>query len=147
MDNNPRLAPGFVTVERAIELIKADTRDKAVVDLQFLVNNIPYMKVGRTYNIRLLKTENGKVLRDGTVYVQIANDYDKAVLLRAITDAYNQRTGILVSEKTAGVNRITTVVDEEAQQTTGAPRENTNSDMKAGDAIISNPDTIVQQGV
>lgn len=147
MEQNPRLMPGFVTVDKAIELVKADTRDRAVVDLQFLVNNIPYMKVGRNYNIRLLKTVDGKVVRDGTVYVQIANDYDKQILLRAITDAYNERTGILVSEKSAGVNRITTMVDEESQQVTGTPRENLNSTMKAGDAIISNPNTIVQQGV
>lgn len=148
MKNDSTLMPGFITVERAIELIKEDTREKARVDLQFLVNNIPYMKVKQNYNIRLLKTEeDGRVVRDGTVYVTLYNEYDRQILLRAITDAYNARTGVLVKPDTYGVNHITTVVDEEAQQMTGRPQINATSQIEFGERIESFPEQIIQQGV
>lgn len=148
MEHSSGMMPGFITVERAIELIKEDTRENAVVDLQFLVNNIPYMKVKQNYNIRLLKTTaDGKVVRNGTVYVTIMNDYDKQVLLRAITDAYNERTGVLVNPLTYGLNRVTTTIDQEVGQTTGRPRPNEESTIKAGEQIQSTPQQVIQQGV
>lgn len=148
MERNSGLMPGFITVERAIELIKEDSRDKAVVDLQFLVNNIPYMKVKQNYNIRLLKTDDkGKVVRNGTVYVTILNEYDKQILLRAITDAYNERTGIMVNPATYGLNRVTTTVDQEAGHTTAIPRPNNESTVKPGEQIQSSPQQVIQQGV
>lgn len=147
MDNSTRLSPGFIPVEKAIELIKADTRDNAVVDLQFLVNNIPFSKVGRSYNIRLLKTVDGKVIRDGTVYVMLATEYDRQILLKAITDAYNARTGILVNPAATGVNKITTMIDEEKQQSIAAPRVNTESEIKEGDYFTGQSEQVVKQGV
>lgn len=148
MQNDTTLQPGFVTVQRAIELIQEDTRENAVVDLQFLVNNIPYMKVKQNFNIRLLKTTSDKkVVRNGSVMVTLMNEYDRQILLRAIQDAYNTRTGILVDPATYGLNRVTTTIDQELGNSTGVPRPNTESNTKLNDPIADNTAQQVMQGV
>lgn len=119
--NSQTLPPHFVTVEEAIRLIKADKRDDAKVDLQFLVNNIPYMKVKQNYNIRLMKTVNGRAIRDGSVYVTIYTEYEKQILLHAIQEAYTDRTGIKFNEGEEGVNHVSTVVDQEQSRMDARP--------------------------
>lgn len=147
MQEDTGLRPGFVTVQRAVELIQEDTADNAVVDLQFLVNNIPYMKVKQNYTIRLLKTTpEKKVERNGSVYVTLMNEYEKQILLKAIQDAYVERTGILVDPATYGLNRVTTMIDQEAGNTTGVPRANPQSDIKLKDPIADNAQQQVVQG-
>lgn len=148
MQDNNSLRPGFISVQKAIELIQEDTREKAAVDLKFLINNIPYMKVKQNYNIRLLKTaKDGKVERNGSVYVTLMTEYDKQILLKAIQDAYNERTGILVDPAAYGLNRVTTTIDQEAGNTTGVPRANNESDIKLKDPIADNTQQQVMQGV
>lgn len=148
MQNDTALRPGFVPVQRAIELIQEDTREKAVVDLQFLVNNIPYMKVRQNFNIRLLKTTpEGKVVRNGSVNVTLMSEFDRQILLKAIQEAYSQRTGILVNPETYGLNRVTTTIDQEKGFTTGAPRPDIESDTKFKDPIADNTAQQVIQGV
>lgn len=140
------LNPGFVTIEDAIALIKKDKRDDATVDLAFLANNIPYMRKKQNYNIRLMKTVNGKAVRNGSVYVTPMTDYDVQILMRAITDAFEERTRIKLDVENIGINKVTTMVDEEKQFTDGRIRPNTESNIKAGDDI-STPYEQVLQGV
>lgn len=141
MQNSPQLPPGFITVEEAIALIKKDKRDDAVVDLKFLVDNIPYLQKKHNYNIRLLKTikdektGHNKTVRNGTVYVSLATEYDAQILLRAITDAYRERTNISISEDAIGVNRITTMVDEQQKISDVRPRVNSESTTPVGQDI------------
>lgn len=138
----------FITVEEAIKLIQSDTREDAKVDLQFMVNNIPYLKPKQLFNIRLLKTtEDGKVVRNGTLYVRIMSKYDKEVMLRALQDAYNARTGILVDPDSYGLNRVSTTIDEEKGKTTAQPRGNTESKIGFRDQIGDNNEQQVLQGV
>lgn len=143
---NQGLQPGFVTVEDAIAIIKKDTRKNATVDLRFLVNNIPYLKVKQNYNIRLMKTENGVHKRDGEVYVTIHTEYDKQILLKAIADKYQESTGIKLDDGAIGVNKVTSVIDQESQQMTGRPVVNPSSTTKLGEDI-STPHTETLQGV
>ena len=63
MDNN--LPTGFISVDEAIKLINEDSRTDAKVDTKFLVSGLPYLRVGGTYNIRLMKHQDGKAVRNG----------------------------------------------------------------------------------
>lgn len=152
MQNSQPLPPGFVTIEDAIALIKADRRDNAVVDLQFLVNNLPYLRTKGHYNIRLLKTVEGeksggkKVVRNGSVNVFVATDYDKQILQRAIVDAFKERTTIELDVDNPGVNHITSTVDEE-KGGTAQVRPNMEASTKAGDTILQNNPQQILQGV
>lgn len=151
MQNNQPLPPGFIPVEDAIAIIKADKRDDATVDLQFLVNNLPYLKAKHRYNIRLLKTVKDektgqpKVVRNGTTYVFLPTEYDVQILYRAIAEAYEDRTKIKLAEGDAGVNHLTTMIDEE-NGLSERIRTNMNADTKYG-SDISKPYEQVLQGV
>lgn len=145
MPPNNTYAPGFIGVEDAIRLIHEDKRDDAKVDLQFLVSNIPYMKVKQNYNIRLMKTVNGKAIRDGSVYVTLHTEYDRQVLLRAIQDAYQARTGIKFNADEIGINHVNAMVDQEKGISEPRPRAEAEGRTKVGDNI-SNPYTQVING-
>lgn len=159
MQSSQQLPAGFIPVEEAIALIQKDRRDAAVVDLQFLVNNLPYLKVKHNYNIRLLKTVEDektgmpKIVRDGTVYVNLATDYDVQILARAITNAFEERTKVKLNFDELGVNKITTMIDEEkhitdptARLTNLNLRNNTESSTQLG-ADISQSYEQVLNGV
>lgn len=152
MQNSQQLPAGFVTVEEAINLIKKDKRDDAVVDLQFLVRNIPFLQTKHNYNIRLLKTvtdpntKQRKVVRNGSVYVTLRTDYDTQILLRAIKDAYEERTNISLNTDTPGLNKVTTMVDEEKSVMDAMPRPNPDSTSDLS-TDISNPYEQTLQGV
>lgn len=137
--NAQQLRPGFVTVEDAIKLIQADKRDDAKVDLQFLVNNIPYMQVKHNYNIKKLKTIDGKVVRDGHVYVTLYTEYDRQMLLKAIQDAYAQRVGIQFNPDDLGVNYVSTMVDQEKNEMSGRPQ--------AGAEAVLQKNEVIKEGV
>lgn len=145
------LPPGFIHVEEAIALIQKDTRENAVVDLQFLANNIPYMRVNGNYNIRLLKTvedpvtHQHKVVRNGSVYVTLYSEYDKQVLLRAITDAFEERTKVKLDTKNIGINKVTSMVDEEkGANDARIVRPNQESTIKPGDNISESYEKVLQ---
>lgn len=144
MQPNNNLMPGFITVEDAIALIKKDKRDDATVDLQFLANNIPYMKVKQNYNIRLMKTVNGRAVRNGSVYVTLYTEYDRQILLKAIQDAFEERTKLKLDVENIGLSRVTTMVDEEKGASDGRPRTNAESTVKAGDDISKSYEQVLQ---
>lgn len=144
MQPNNNLMPGFITVEDAIALIKKDKRDDATVDLQFLANNIPYMKVKQNYNIRLMKTVNGRAVRNGSVYVTLYTEYDRQILLKAIQDAFEERTKLKLDVENIGLSRVTTMVDEEKGVSDGRPRTNADSTVKAGDDISKSYEQVLQ---
>lgn len=107
------LPPGFVTVERAIELIESDTRKDPVVDTEFLLNNLPYLRADFNYNIKLLKRDDsGKIVDNGNVFVAIETDWDKAKLEHAITEHYKQMSGKDIDAKNIGIRYITTENDD-----------------------------------
>lgn len=153
MQNNQPLPPGFIPVEDAIALIRADKREDATVDLQFLVNNLPYLQTKHNYNIRRLKTVTDEktgqrgTVRAGTSYVHIATDYDREILRRAIQEAFEARTSIKLREDATGVNKVSTMLDYESGNTMGKPRLDTSSvGAKEGDDI-SRPYEQVLNGV
>lgn len=139
-----QLRPHFVTIEDAIKLIQSDKRNDAKVDLQFLVNNIPHLEPKHTYNIRKLKTVDGKVIRDGAVYVTVETEYDRQILLKAIQDAYTERTNIKFNPDGLGVNYVSSVVDQEANQMSAQPRAGAAPVLQQNEVIKENVDQVLQ---
>lgn len=145
MQQNNTLPPGFVTVEDAIKLIQSDKRADAKVDLQFLVRNIPYLETKHNFNIRKLKTlPSGQVVRDGSVYVQIFTEYERQILLKAIQDAYTERTNIKFNPDEVGVNYVSSVVDQETNQMTAIPQAGATPVLKPNETIQENRSQVIQ---
>lgn len=154
MQNSQSLPHGFIPVEEAIALIKADRRDNATVDLQFLVNNLPHLRKGGHYNIRRLRTRTPEEIerlkkeaaithrpiktteRLPAVHVYLETEYDVQILLKAIRDAYKERTSITLREDVGGVNKVSTLIDEENHVTDAMPRVGVTTNGAKEDDII-----------
>ena len=114
MDDN--LPNGFIKVEDAIKLINEDSRTDAKVDTKFLVSGLPYLRVGGTYNIRLMKHKDGKAVYNGEKFVQIANEYEKSMLEHAIVEHYKAMSGNVnfkYDAENAPTRSLSTAVDDE----------------------------------
>ena len=86
------LPPGFVTIEDACKLIQSDTREKPVVDMDYLVAHTVWIETNHNFRIpkiRMLKpeevkkTKRGKYIEYeniGDVYVRIDTNYQKELL-------------------------------------------------------------------
>lgn len=133
---NTNLPNGFISLEEAIKLIQSDSRSDAKVDTTFLLNNLPYLRVDGNYNIKKLKHENGRVVEDGHVYVQITSEYEKAMLEHAIVEHYRNATGRTIDPEKIGLRSITTAVDDE-KNIAGHLLANDKPMIKAGDDIVS----------
>lgn len=130
------LPKGFITVAEAIKLIESDTRDNAKVDTAFLVRNIPYMREGGNFNIRKLKHENNRVVRDGSVFVVLETEYDKVTLEHAILEHYKQVTGRVARPEEMGIKDVSTIVDSQDPES-GRIRKNQNPLSKYGEDLGS----------
>ena len=118
---NSDLPNGFIKIEEAIKLINEDSRTNAKVDTKFLLSGLPYLRVGGTFNIRLLKhDENGKVVRNGEKFVLIVNEYERAMLEHAIVEHYKEVSGNVnfkYDEENAPTRSLSTTVDDEENPT------------------------------
>lgn len=130
------LPKGFITVAEAIKLIESDTRDNAKVDTAFLVRNIPYMREGGNFNIRKLKHENNRIVRDGSVFVMLETEYDKVTLEHAILEHYRKVTGRTAQPNDMGVKDVSTIVDSQDPES-GRIRKNQNPLSKYGEDLGS----------
>ena len=108
------LPPGFISIDEAISLIESDTRKNAVVDTAFLLRNLPYLRKDGNYNIKLLtRNSDGKIVTNGSKFVQIETEWDKSRLEHAIVDHYKKVTGRNVEPEKIGLRSMTTTVDED----------------------------------
>lgn len=146
---NGQLSKGFIPVEKAIELIKKDTRDNATVDLDFMVKNIHYIQDNKNFRIPLARTATkedieafrakfpGKrpspIVIVGSVYVYISSAYEKESLKEAIRKAFKEHTNRDLDVNGKTYNK-TTVQDDE--HNSGARlMANPNPTTKAGDDL------------
>lgn len=133
---NGQLSPGFITIDEAIKLINKDTRNKATVDLAYMVRNIHYIQEFKNFRIPLMESdEHGYAHKKGSTYVFIASSYEKEILKHAIRDAFKKRTGEDVNENS--VHNKTTVYDPENNTLNAgkAIQKNPNPQRKSGDSI------------
>lgn len=148
--DNKSLPNGFITVEKAVELIKSNTFDKPVVDIKYLVGHLPWVELAHNFRIpvvRLLTPDEYKELmrrfpgrrpneltrvKDETVTLRTS--YEVELLKKAIRDNYKEITKHDYEAK--GTRGITTVIDEE-KGTDASPRVTKNTIAKEGSIIGS----------
>ena len=135
MNKNTNLPPGFLSVEEAIKLIESDTRKEPVVDVLFMVNNLPYLRVNGNFNIKLLTKKDGKIVDNGSRFVQIESDFQRISLEHALTEHYKQATGKEIDPEQIGLSSVTAAYDDNGGSTV-RPRLNDKPMTKFGDPTI-----------
>lgn len=142
--NKAQLPNGFVTVQEAIDLIGKDTRDNAVVDTKWMMENILWVEKKHNFNIPLLKHENGTVVPNGHVYVYVENEAEKYNLRKAIQDHYEAMSGRRLDINGVGLKAVSTMVGDDNTQ--GVPMHNSESNMKFGSEIKTGTFTTSAKG-
>ena len=153
-DNN--LAPGFISVEKAVELIKSDTRENPVVDMDYLVSRIKWVETAHNFRIpkirrlkpeEVYKNKRGKVIDyevTGNVYIYIATNFEKELIRKTILDKFRELVGHEYKEQT--VRAMSTVADDAQGKAAVQPRSNSKpiakerSTISSGETITSNGD-------
>lgn len=149
------LAPGFVSIDDAVALIKSDTRENPVVDMDYLVSKIVWIEVNHNFRIpkirrlgsdEVYRTKRGKVIEyenTGDVYVSINTNFEKELLKKTILDKYRELVGHEYKE--AGVRAVSTVADDAQGRAAVQPRANKpiakeGSTIGEGTTVTSNGD-------
>lgn len=129
------LSPGFVSTDEAVELIKSDTREHPVVDMDYLISRKKWIETGHNFRIPLVRqlkpgevyrSKRGKLIdyeTTGERNVYIATDFEKQLLLKTINDKYYELVGREYKE--LGVKGISTVADDASGNMAVRPRANT----------------------
>lgn len=131
---NGQLSQGFIPVDEAIKLINKDTRNKATVDLSWMIRNIHYIQENKNFRIPLMYSdEKGYAHHKGNTYVYVADTFEKETLRHAIREAFKKRTGNDINPEKVVKNK-TTVYDPE------------NNTLGMGSAIQSNPNPQTKSG-
>lgn len=138
------LAPGFISVDDAVALIKSDTRSNPVVDMDYIVSRINWIEVNHNFRIpkirrlkadEIYRTKRGKIVEYETIgeaNVSIMTNFDKELLKKTIRDKYRELVGHEYKEKiTRG---ISTVADDAEGRQAVQPRAN-KPIAKEGDSI------------
>lgn len=149
------LSPGFIEIEKACELIKSDTRENPVVDMDYLISHVVWIEANHNFRIpkiRRLKpdevrrTKRGKIVEyenTGDVYVYIATNFDKELLKKTIYDKYRELVGHEYKE--IGVRARSTVADDAQGTAAVRPRDNAKPIAKEG-AVIGEGTTMNTNG-
>ena len=137
MNPNSNLPPGFSSIEDVVELIKSDTRENPVVDMDWLVAHKVWLdKNGPAHNFRIPKirrlkpeevyrTKRGKLVEYehiGDVYVAINTAFENELLKKTIEDKYRELVGH--EYKTLVVKGVSTVADDAQGRNAVRPRAN-----------------------
>lgn len=140
MDNNQSLPNGFVTIERAIEVINSDTRKDAKVDTQYLVSHLKWIEEAHNFRIPLLRNATPEEIEEmrknprlkgrvrstvpnGDLYVEVDTVYHAEMLKEAIKSHYRDMVG--QDYQPTNTRGISTVADEE--ETGGAVKVRANT--------------------
>lgn len=106
------LPNGHFKVDEIVKLLEKHTAKKPVVDLDFLVDNMPLMNEARNYTVKIVqKDENGEWYSPAHVVAVIQNTRDLEVLKDAIRKT-NKRIHGTTPEPEKKVRAITTAVDD-----------------------------------
>lgn len=119
----------FISVNEAIDLIKAHTTKEPTVDLRFLVVNRDYIEKGHNFTIKTLDMKDGRVVEGGVFYVRINKDSEKYTLREEIKDAYKRNEGIDLNLDERPTKEITTIVDPKTNAKGVPMLDNSKDDM------------------
>lgn len=155
MQTGNNLSPGFVPVDEACELIKSDTRQNPVVDMDYLVSKIKWIETAHNFRIprirrlapeEVYKTKRGKIVEyehTGDVYIYIATNFEKELVRKTILDKFRELVGREYRENV--VRGTSTVADDAEGRAAVRPRANKpiakeGQSIGSGDVINSNGD-------
>ena len=155
MTPNNNVAPGFLSIDDAVALIKSDTRKEPVVDMDWLVSRIKWVETAHNFRIpkirrlapdEVYRTKRGKVVEyehTGDAYVYIATNFEKELLRKTILDKFRELVGHEYQE--SGVKAVSTVADDAEGKAAVKPRANKpiakeGQSIGSGDVINSNGD-------
>ena len=151
----PTLSPGFEEIDTVVELIKSDTRENPVVDMDYLVAHIKWIETAHNFRIPKIrrlkpeevhKTKRGKLVEYeniGDVYVYIATNFEKELLRKTILDKFRELVGHEYRE--VGVRARSTVADDAQGRAAVQPRNNSKPIAKEG-AVIGGGEVINSNG-
>lgn len=152
---NGQLSPGFTDLDKAVELIKSDTRENPVVDMDYLIGHVAWIEANHNFRIpkvrrlkpeEVYKTKRGRVVEYeniGDVYVYIATNFEKELLKKTIYDKYRELVGHEYKE--LGVKARSTVADDAQGKAAVQPRNNIKPIAKEG-AVIGGGEVINSNG-
>lgn len=129
-----QLSPGFSTVDQAVELIKQDTRQNPVVDMDWLVAHIKWIETAHNFRIpkirrlsadEVYRTKRGRLKEyetTGEMNVYIATAFEKELLRKTILDKFRELVGREYQEKS--LRASSTVADDAQGRDAVRPRAN-----------------------
>lgn len=132
--NNNNLSPGFSSVEEAVALIKTDTRQNPVVDMDYIAHKAVWIEPNRNFRIPLVKrlpkdkvyrTKRGKLVeyeQTGSMNVAITTNFEKELLKKTIYDKYRELVGREYQQ--INVRAMSTVADDAQGKEAVRPRRN-----------------------
>lgn len=151
-DNN--LSPGFSTIDEAVALIKSDTKENPVVDMDYIVYKTVWIETNHNFRIprirrlkadEIYKTRRGTIVEyehTGDMNVYVANNFDKELLKKTIFDKYKELVGH--EYRSLGVRSTSTVADD--AQGKEAVRPRANRPIAKEGAAIGGGETITSNG-
>lgn len=154
MSPESNLSPGFSTIDDAVALIKSDTRENPVVDMDYIVNKAVWIETNHNFRIpkirrlkpeEVYRTRRGKTIEYeniGDCYVYIATNFEKELLKKTIYDKYRELVGREYQE--AGVRAMSTVADDAQGKEAVQPR--VNKPIAKEGAYIGGGETINSNG-
>ena len=147
------LAPGFISIDDAVALIKSDTRSNPVVDMDWMVLRTKWIQTGQNFRIpkirRLEKpyrNRQGRLVEFehvGDANVTIFTKFEKELLKKTILDKFRELTGHEYAAK--NVRGISTVADDAEGVNAVKPRPN-KPNAKEGDSIANGGAVIDSNG-
>lgn len=155
MNPNNQLSPGFSTIDEAVELIKSDSRENPVVDMDYLVAHVVWIEANHNFRIprvrrlsadEIYRTKRGKIVeyeQTGDTYVHVATNFEKELLKKTILDKYRELVGHEYRE--LGVRARSTVADDAQGKAAVQPRNNSKPIAKEG-AVIGGGETVTSNG-
>lgn len=129
------LPKDVMTTEEAIKLIEQETREKPKLDIQFMAANLPYLREGYPYNMRMLTRDAfGKIVQNGTKYAYVKDHKDAVLLESAIREKFRE---LAHKEFELPLRKVTNEITdaESGGNMMGVTTSNTRSTIKAGDNI------------
>lgn len=155
MNPNNQLSPGFTSIDDAVELIKSDSRENPVVDMDYLVAHVVWIEANHNFRIprvrrlsadEIYRTKRGKIVeyeQTGDTYVHVATNFEKELLKKTILDKYRELVGHEYRE--LGVRARSTVADDAQGKAAVQPRNNSKPIAKEG-AVIGGGETVTSNG-
>lgn len=141
---NSNVPIGFITVDEAIKLIKADELGNATVDVNWLVRMFPWIEPAHNFTIRLMKTDPAtkKRVPAGVTQIQFpaanasGSNLQVETFKETVREIFRERTHRELNE--TPVRSITTARGgEEGTSKSGNPELSTMSKTKVGEDLPS----------